>query len=227
MLEIWTLMQLKLDARPWWTTQRHAWDVSYTSGQPVPLLEGVAQRPSQVRGQSNFVVPISVPHCWFLWRQPVHLLFFHRHILAGEQKSLNAESSCWQVVWQKSFLWTSCWPKSPCTKAKVEPWKLCQRLISICLHCLCWFTEWQVNPVFCHLLPVSFLLPKTTWLPRLGLETFATTSFIFARGVIFLHVLSVYLGQMHWVPRLMVVMMMIDKMLVSFSLCQGLPRKCA
>ena len=70
MLEIWTLMQLKLDARPWWTTQRHAavicssWDVSYASGQPVPLLEGVAQRPSQVRGQSNFVVPISVPHCW-------------------------------------------------------------------------------------------------------------------------------------------------------------------
>ena len=38
--------------------------------------------------------------------------------------------------------------------------------------------KWTMSSVTCLLSPVSFLLPKTTWLPRLSLGTFASTSLL-------------------------------------------------
>ena len=38
--------------------------------------------------------------------------------------------------------------------------------------------KWTMSSVICLLSPVSFLLPKTTWLPRLSLGTFASTSLL-------------------------------------------------
>ena len=77
-----------------------------------------------------------------------------------------------------------------------------------------------LSPVFCH--PVSFLLPKTTWLPRLSLGTFASTSLLVV-SMFFLHVMPVYLGQMQWVPRLMAVMMMIMIMWCQFHCVRVCP----
>ena len=94
-------------------------------------------------------------------------------------------------------------------KAKVEPRKLCQRLSSIRLHCLCWFFEWQVNHVFCHLSSVTcqFLVAQNHLAAKVEPGNFC--QHLIACGVnVFLHVMPVYLGQMQWVPRLMAVMMM-------------------
>ena len=60
--------------------------------------------------------------------------------------------------------------KSLCTKAKVEPCKHCQRLLSICLYCLCWFSRPQAIFVFCHLSPVAKVKPwKLLPTPHLSL----------------------------------------------------------
>ena len=82
-----------------------------------------------------------------------------------------------------------------------------------------------MSSVTCLLSPVSFLLPKTTWLPRLSLGTFASTSLLAVSMFFACH------ASLSW-PNAMGATVDgcdddDDENVMSFSLCQGLPGKSA